>query len=75
MLPDDSIDYLVNHLNLTLKDAKTLVTLDDGARLDYFDEILMKVNDRGRNSGYKLLDHRKYAKTLGNWFVGFRVLT
>ena len=39
-LPDKLIYELVEICGLTLKDAKTLVELDDGARLDFYDEVL-----------------------------------
>lgn len=58
-------------MGLTLKDAKTLVTLDDGARLDYFDEILDEMNK------VEMVHQEKhYAKTVANWFVfpGFPVV-
>lgn len=37
-LPDVTIKELVK-VGLTLKDAKTLVSIDDGERLDYFDHV------------------------------------
>ena len=40
MLPDESIKELVDVVGLTVKDAKTLVSLDGGERLDYYDEVL-----------------------------------
>ncbi|KAL6721028.1 hypothetical protein ACLMJK_000128 [Lecanora helva] len=39
-LPEDAVAELVDQ-HVTLKDAKTLVSLDDGERLDYFDEVVM----------------------------------
>ena len=39
MLPDELIADLVAK-GLTTNDAKTLASLDDGARLDYFDEVM-----------------------------------
>ena len=38
-LPHKIIGDLVAKSGLTPKDAKTLVDLDDGERLDYFDEV------------------------------------
>ena len=40
MLPEDAVHDLVDTHGLTIKDAKTLVNLDDGERLDYFDRVL-----------------------------------
>lgn len=77
MLPDESIDHLVNTFGLTLKDAKTLVSLDDGARLDYFDGILTELGQPAENikelSQNTLEDaipqYVKYGKTVANWLV------
>ena len=38
-LPDDILKDLTMHSGLTSKDAKTLMVLDDGERLDYFDDV------------------------------------
>lgn len=38
-LPDDILKDLTTHSGLTSKDAKTLMVLDDGERLDYFDDV------------------------------------
>ncbi|KAL8832968.1 MAG: hypothetical protein Q9170_004604 [Blastenia crenularia] len=38
-LPDENVQDLVKHYGLTIKDAKTLVDLEDGDRLDYFDQV------------------------------------
>ena len=76
-LPDDSISELVRVYGLTLKDAKTLVEIDDGARLDYYDEVLECLgcshsvlatpagsdNVREEKSAWQ----QKLAKTAANW--------
>ncbi len=72
MLPDISISRLVNNLGLTLKDAKILVAIDDGARLDYFDEILDALNCAAKNSE-DILQERQYAKIVANWFVHSKI--
>ena len=38
-LPDDTIGDLTENYGLSCKDAKTLVSLDYGGRLDYFDQV------------------------------------
>ncbi|KAL8999196.1 MAG: hypothetical protein Q9188_005939 [Gyalolechia gomerana] len=38
-LPDEKIQDLVGRHGLTIKDARTLIDLDDGERLDYFDTV------------------------------------
>ncbi|MCJ1465217.1 hypothetical protein MMC07_003833 [Pseudocyphellaria aurata] len=64
MLPDESINNLVTVMGLTLKDAKTLVILDDGARLDYFDDILFEMK-----KDETVQEERHYAKTVANWVL------
>lgn len=61
-LPDTSTDELVSILGLTLKDAKILASIDDGARLDYFDEVLEALNRRYPDS-----EHIAHAKIVANW--------
>lgn len=38
-LPDNILKDLTTYSGLTSKDAKTLMVLDDGERLDYFDDV------------------------------------
>lgn len=61
-LPDSSVDELVFLFGLTLKDAKTLTSIDDGARLDYFDGVLEALNRRYPDS-----EHIRHAKIVANW--------
>ena len=64
-LPDDAASDLVNESGLTLKDAKTLVALDDGWRLDYFDVVCAQMA--------KILNEeplsKERSKTVGNWVI------
>lgn len=77
MLPDETVEYLVNTLDLTLKDAKTLVALDNGARLDYFDEIMTEFGQPADNLKEvirampkdSIPEYQKYAKAVSNWCV------
>lgn len=59
-LPDSSVNELMGCTNLNPKDVQTLVTLNDGARLDYYDEILDHFDDlpNGR---------KRPAKLVANW--------
>lgn len=78
-LPDHSIRMLVEVRDLTLKDAKTLVALDDGARLDYYDEVLAQLECLPAHSADKPLEEQRpnsrvtqdqrLAKTAANWYV------
>jgi aspartyl-tRNA(Asn)/glutamyl-tRNA(Gln) amidotransferase subunit B len=40
MLPDELLTMLTADHGLTLKDAKTLISLDDGARTDYYLDVV-----------------------------------
>lgn len=85
MLPDQSIQELVDIMGLTLKDAKTLVNLDGGERLDYYDKVLDHLGcsiDRvqgllvdsasSKTAGSRSnAQLRKEAKTAANWSVIF----
>ena len=70
-LPDKAIDELVHDFGLTLKDAKTLVALDDGRRLGYFDEVLavlarlLQENDSDPSITKSI--KAKHAKLVANW--------
>lgn len=81
MLPDESIQDLVRVVGLTIKDAKTLVSLDGGERLDYYDEVLgglgcsvesiksvlADVASADEARGASAVRLQKYAKTAANW--------
>ncbi|KAL8696103.1 MAG: hypothetical protein Q9201_007824 [Fulgogasparrea decipioides] len=71
-LPDDTINDLVQNHGLSLKDAKTLVALEDGERLDYYDHVRQEVRvlrskaqnlaqDEGQNSIYDV--------KIANWIL------
>lgn len=83
MLPDQSIEELVNVMGLTVKDAKTLISVDNGERLDYYDEVLEELGCSFESMKHVLTDAgssdeactrsttrlRKYGKTAANWWV------
>lgn len=76
MLPDQTLHELCNVFHLTQQDAKTLIALDDGERLDYYDEVLCQlgssvtvVNEALKTKSNDLIaQHRLHAKTSANWF-------
>ena len=51
---------------MTVKDAKTLVSLDNGERLDYYDEILDLYHKMLRESAGK---KHEPGRNLANWYV------
>jgi aspartyl-tRNA(Asn)/glutamyl-tRNA(Gln) amidotransferase subunit B len=64
MLPDELLTMLTtNPLHgLTMKDAKTIVSLDDGDRLDYYMDVLDHVQaDIGQEKVNRL------GGKVGNW--------
>lgn len=82
-LPHKIIDDLVANSNLTPKDAGTLVALDDGERLDYFDEVRSHWNrltlesalkeqsklsiNEASSSARSMEDFKGFEKTIANW--------
>ena len=81
-LPDTSIKELVDDFKIPLKDAKTLISIDDGNRLTYFDDVLaglVKVlQNRGRQGpperdlqdpSTTKADKAEYARLVANWYV------
>ena len=61
MLPQEQIRYLTEEHSITVKDARTLVLLDDGQRLDYLEDILSRMaRDAGPRSGRGLF--------ISNWY-------
>ncbi|KAL8786303.1 MAG: hypothetical protein Q9195_008263 [Heterodermia aff. obscurata] len=81
-LPDTSIKELVDEFKLTLKDAKTLISVDDGKRLAYFDQVLaglVKTLQSGecpdlpeqylRDPSITKADKTEYARLVANWAI------
>ena len=63
MLPDEQTQILTSKYGLTLKDAKTLISLDGGTRLDYFHDVFNALPQ-------KLAGARGFEETgrlVGNW--------
>ncbi|MCJ1358676.1 MAG: hypothetical protein MMC33_008676 [Icmadophila ericetorum] len=66
ILPDQQINRLISEHSLTLKDAKTLVALEDGERLDYFDIVVSQLSATlGPSKQSKI----SYGKTAANWII------
>lgn len=69
MLPDRVVDVLVEKYGLSVKDAGTLLSLDNGDRLEYYFEV---TNQLARTRAIKPSDPNfpSLGKTVGNWYVG-----
>lgn len=65
MLPDEQTQLLVNTYGLTMKDAKTLVLLDGGHRLDYFQDVV----SAAQKSSLSNQDLNTLGRMVGNWVI------
>jgi aspartyl-tRNA(Asn)/glutamyl-tRNA(Gln) amidotransferase subunit B len=63
MLPDQQAQLLTEQYGLTLKDAKTLIALDDGRRLDYFQDVLTELE----KSAMLGKEKKVLGKKAANW--------
>ncbi|KAL1616548.1 hypothetical protein SLS54_008283 [Diplodia seriata] len=70
-LPDETVDMLVvdPRYGLSMKDAKTLVGLDTGDRLDYYFDVVEELNRQTTADEQASL---KLGKAAGNWYVSGR---
>ncbi|KAL9601015.1 MAG: hypothetical protein Q9219_002837 [cf. Caloplaca sp. 3 TL-2023] len=72
-LPDENIQDLVQTHDLTLKDSRTLVELDGGERLDYFDDVcgeLAELRSFTESSGKGILEGKRSSSiTVANWVL------
>jgi len=66
MLSDDCVRTLVDNsdYNLTSKDASTLLSLDDGERLDYYYDVVEHLQTAFANQPDILA---RVGKAAGNW--------
>ncbi|KAK4545108.1 hypothetical protein LTR36_003659 [Oleoguttula mirabilis] len=65
-LPDETVDRVERQYGVTLKDAKTMVDLDDGDRLEFLEETVELVL---RRSGDQATDQLRVGKLVGNWIL------
>lgn len=67
-LPDETVKTLVEdgRYGLTVKDAKTLVGLDTGDRLDYYFDVVEILNQQ---TAAEERASMKLGKAAGNWYV------
>ena len=66
-LPDDVVKDLHSNCGLTLKDAKTLATLEDGQRLDYYDDVVKKFKEWNPPNPNKKRKDKSWTKEIGDW--------
>lgn len=76
MLPHQTLYEFCDMLMLNQSDAKTLIALNDGERLDFFDKVLYQLGASAKdiqkalnNKSHELVRRRRlYARTAANWF-------
>ena len=64
-LPEKTIDELVERYGLSKKDAGTLLSLEDGDRLDYFLDVVSRLRDFHLQE----IDATVLGKVTGNWYA------
>ena len=62
MLPDERVAYLIENYGIGSKDAKAMVALDQGLRLDYLAEVVSLLKQVGH-------DPQEVGRTVSNWYV------
>jgi aspartyl-tRNA(Asn)/glutamyl-tRNA(Gln) amidotransferase subunit B len=65
-LPDDTVVRVQQEYGLTSKDAKTLLALDDGERLEFMEETVNILHD---NLDQDEVSKSKIGKLVGNWVL------
>jgi aspartyl-tRNA(Asn)/glutamyl-tRNA(Gln) amidotransferase subunit B len=74
VLPDSELDTLINDFGLTAKDALSIISLDNGARVQYFYKVLDMIDQRmqadfSERSQMPRPEFRKYATLAANWVI------
>jgi aspartyl-tRNA(Asn)/glutamyl-tRNA(Gln) amidotransferase subunit B len=67
-LPDTMIETLTAQYGLTTNDAGTLLSLEDGNRLDYFFDVLSRLQEFDLPE----VDQAQLGRVTGNWSVNGR---
>lgn len=69
-LPDRTLSRVIDDFGLTMKDAKTLWSFDDGERLDYCAETVGKVLEKlAAQQTDGTIDKNKVGKLAANWVL------
>ena len=64
ILPDEEIDTLVRNYGLTHKDAVSLISLNEGGRIEYFYQVFTYLKAK-----YGPHQNAQLGKTVGNWVL------
>jgi aspartyl-tRNA(Asn)/glutamyl-tRNA(Gln) amidotransferase subunit B len=65
-LPDTTVERVQKTYGLSAKDAKTIVSQDEGDRLEFMEETVQLVSQR---LGSSEQDQLKLGKSVGNWVI------
>jgi aspartyl-tRNA(Asn)/glutamyl-tRNA(Gln) amidotransferase subunit B len=65
-LPDVTVERVQRMYGLSAKDAKTIVSQDDGDRLEYMEETIQLLSEK---LGDSTQDQLKLGKNVGNWVL------
>jgi aspartyl-tRNA(Asn)/glutamyl-tRNA(Gln) amidotransferase subunit B len=65
-LPDTTVERVQKTYGLSAKDAKTIVSQDEGDRLEFMEETVQLVSER---LGSSKQDQLKLGKSVGNWVL------
>ncbi|KAF9871244.1 PET112 family protein [Colletotrichum karsti] len=68
-LPDAELDELIHEYGLTAKDAVSLMSLDDGGRLEYFYRIVDDLGAQLAETDGSTPELQTYAPLVGNWVL------
>lgn len=69
VLPDEEINILTEEYGLTVKDAMTLISLDDGGRVEYFRNVVDELLLLGPADTKIYSDQKEVGKIAGNWVL------
>lgn len=67
-LPENTVERVVHRYGLSPKDAKTMVGLDDGDRLEFMEETIESLKQKWQEQTQPE-DLHKFGKIVGNWVL------
>ena len=70
MVAEEQVQVLINKFGITRKDAKTLVSLDNGERLQYFElvtSIILKLSGEKASLNERSTEPRDIGLLVSNW--------
>ncbi|KAM0277095.1 hypothetical protein ACHAQH_006103 [Verticillium albo-atrum] len=68
-LPDSELTELVDFYGLTAKDAQSLLSLDNGGRIEYFYNVVKSLGARLQHASELEFNAKMYAPLAANWIL------